>query len=133
MSDDVGIGFLGILESQAMVTREGDRQVLAAMAACGADLNKAAHTIHYLYFKSMEAASTAADELRALGYENLQVHRAPTTSFWKRLFGPKEYSCIAETRAVPSESAVFATTDRMNAFAAKYGGEYDGWEASVER
>ncbi len=33
---------------------------------------------------------------------------------------------------MPSESAVFDTTDRMLELAAKYGGDYDGWEASVE-
>jgi hypothetical protein len=116
-----------------MIGHEGDRQVLAQMAAHGADLSKAAHTIHYLYFKSMDAANSAAEELRSAGYQNLDVHRAPVTSIWKRLFGPKEFSCIAETHAVPEESAVFATTDHMNALAAKYGGEYDGWEASIEQ
>ena len=115
-----------------MVGHEGDREVLAAMASHGADLSKPAHTIHYLYFKSMAAAEAAADELRAAGYEDLDVHRAPGGSLLKRLFGPRQFSCIAETHAVPSEAAVFATTDRMNALAAKYGGDYDGWEASVE-
>ena len=116
-----------------MVSRDGDRKGLAALASHGADLSKAAHTIHFLYFKSQSAATSAASELRSEGYQNLRVHRSPTSSIWKRLFGPKEYSCIAETHAVPSESAVFATTDRMNALAEKYGGDYDGWEASVEK
>jgi hypothetical protein len=80
----------------------------------------------------MDAAKSAADELQAAGYGNLRVHRAPTKSLWKRWFGPHEYSCIAETHAVPSQEAVFATTDRMNALAEKFGGDYDGWEASVE-
>jgi regulator of RNase E activity RraB len=115
-----------------MTSREGDREVLAAMASHGADLDKPAHTIHYLYFKSLEGAEAAAQELTAAGYENLRVHRAPSTSIWQRLVGPKEFSCIAETRAIPSEAAVFATTDRMNAIAAKHGGTYDGWEASIE-
>jgi hypothetical protein len=116
-----------------MINHDGDRQVLAAMKAHGANLSTRAHTIHYLYFKSMDAANSAAAELRAAGYQNLDVHPAPVTSIWKRLFGPKEYSCIAETHAVPEESAVFATTDRMNALAAKYGGMYDGWETSIEK
>src|SRR4051794_34736939 len=116
-----------------MDSRDADRQVLAAMAAHGSDLSKPAHTIHFLYFKTIDAASAAADELRSAGYEKLRVHRAPTKSIWKRLFGPRQFSCIAETHAVASESAVFATTDRMNALAAKLGGEYDGWEASIEK
>jgi hypothetical protein len=116
-----------------MASRDGDRQVLAALAAHGSDLTKPAHTIHYLYFKTIDAANTAADELRTAGYENIRVHPTPTKSIWKRLFGAREFSCIAETHAVPSESAVFATTDRMNALAAKLGGEYDGWEARIEK
>jgi hypothetical protein len=116
-----------------MVDRDLDRQVLAAMASRGADLRKPAHTIHFLYFKSRAGADSAAADLRAAGYQNVRVDRAPSTSIWKRLFGPREFSCIAETHAVPSEAAVFATTDKMNRLAATYTGVYDGWEASVER
>jgi len=116
-----------------MVNREGDRRVLAALASHGSNLTKPAHTIHFLYFKSMDAAKSARTELQAAGYQNLRVHRAPTKSLWKRWFGPHEYSCIAETHAVPSEAVVFATTDRMTALAEKFGGKYDGWEASVEK
>lgn len=103
------------------------------MRSHGADLSKPAHTIHFLYFRTIDAANAAADELRASGFENLRVHRAPTPSLWKRLFGPREFSCIAETHAVPDESAVFATSDRLNSLAAKFGGKYDGWEASIEK
>jgi regulator of RNase E activity RraB len=121
------------MEQIEMVSRDGDRQVLAALASHGSDLTKLAHTIHFLYFKSMDAAESAAGELQAAGYQNIRVHRAPTTSLWGRLFGPREYSCIAEMHAVPSEDNVFATTDRMNALAAKFSGDYDGWEVSIEK
>jgi len=126
-------GPLSIAEQLDMVEREGDRSVLAALADAGSNLDKPAHTIHFLYFKSMDAAKSAAGHLQAAGYQNLRVRRAPTKSLWKRWFGPHEYSCVAETHAVPSEESVFATTDRMNALAEKFGGDYDGWEASVEK
>jgi len=116
-----------------MSSHEGDLQVLAAMASHGADLSKPAHTIHYLYFKTLENANAAADELRVSGYETVKVHRSPPTSIWEKLFGSKTFSCIAETHTVPSQSSVFATTDRMNALTTKLGGEYDGWEASIEK
>lgn len=116
-----------------MPSRDGDRQVLAAMASHGADLSKPAHTIHYLYFGSNDSANAAANELRAAGFQNVRVHRSPPTTFWERLFGSKSFSCIAETHAIPSESAVFATTDRMTELARKFAGDYDGWEASIER
>ncbi len=116
-----------------MSSHDGDRQVLAAMASHGADLTKPAHTIHYLYFKSLDRANAAASELKANGYGVVKVHRTPPVSIWERLFGPKSYSCIAETRAIPSESAVFESTDRMNEIALMFDGEYDGWEASIEK
>lgn len=115
-----------------MISQEGDRRVLEVLASHGSDLSKPAHTIHYLYFKTVDAARAAADELVTDGYVNLRVKRAPSTSLWNRLVGPRLYSCIAETHAVPSEAAVFETTNRMNELAAKHGGEYDGWEASIE-
>ncbi len=116
-----------------MIDHDGDRQVLAVLAAQGSDLSKPAHTIHYLYFKTLEAAGAAAQELRTAGYQIRRVDKAPPKSLWNRIFGPRQFSCIVETQAVPSESAVFATTDQMNALAARFGGQYDGWEASIER
>ena len=103
------------------------------MRAHGANLSKPAHTIHYLYFKSKAAAESAAAELERDGYENIDVHRAPPTTLWQRIFGSPDFSCIAETHAVPEEQAVFLTSDRMNALAKKHNGIYDGWEASVEQ
>lgn len=111
----------------------GDRAVLAAMASAGADLSKPAHTIHYLYFPSLQAADAAAAELRAAGFQPVTTAKAPQPSLLKRLFGKPQYSCIAETRAVPYEPAVLATTRQMDAVAGKQGGKYDGWEASIER
>ena len=114
-----------------MPGRELDREVLAQLAHAGSDLTKPAHTIHFLYFPTMVGAKSAAAELQKAGYENVRTHRSPPTSLWNRLFGPRTYTCIAEARAIPSESNVFATSDRMEELAAKFGGDYDGWEASV--
>ncbi len=116
-----------------MIDREGDMQVLEALKSAGSDLTKPAHTVHYLCFKSREDAQFAADELAAEGYVNICVDRAAApSSIWKRLFARPSYVCIAEKYMVPSEEEVFRTTDRMNSLAHKLGGEYDGWEASVE-
>src|SRR5579884_2315147 len=75
--------------------RAGDREVLQNLRNYGSDLSKPHHTVHYLYFKSIDAAQAAGAELREAGYTNLRVHRAPTKSLWNKLFGPKEFSCIA--------------------------------------
>jgi hypothetical protein len=116
-----------------MTDRDGDQQVLRALASNGSNLGKPAHTIHYLYFKSLLAAKCAAGVLTVRGFQNVRYHRAPTKSLWTFLFGPREYSCIAETRYVPSEANVFAATDQMKALADQFDGVYDGWEASIER
>jgi hypothetical protein len=115
-----------------MDRRDADREVLASMRLHGSDLRKPAHTIHFLDFKTIDAANAAAEQLRAAAFQKLRVHRAPTTSLWKRLFGPRGFVYIAETHVVPEESTVFAPTDRLNALAAKLGGEYDGWEAALK-
>jgi hypothetical protein len=116
-----------------MPDADGDRAVLAAMVAAGSNLSKPSHTIPYLYFKSMSCAEAAGQELRAQGYSPVATHRTPVKSLIKRLFGPHTYSCIAETQAVPEEAAVLATSQRMRDLASRHGGEYDGWEASIER
>jgi hypothetical protein len=115
-----------------MTGREADNRILDLLAENGSDLTKPAHTIHYLYFPSIEAARAAGGELRAAGYGPVHVHKAPMPLV-KRLFSKPSFACIAETRAVPELNAVHETSNKMHALAAKHGGEYDGWEASVER
>src|SRR4026209_1668818 len=109
-----------------MVTRDADRQALAAMTARGIDLSKPVNTLHRLIFNSLVAANGAANELCAAGYSSY-IDLNPPNSIWKRLRGLKKISLLVETDAAPIESTVFATTDHMNALAAKYGGNYDGW------
>lgn len=116
-----------------MINPDGDRAVLTAMRNAGADLTKPAHTLHYLYFPSQSSAESAAAELRAADYNPVSTSRAAAQSFFDRLFGKAKYVCVAETRAVPYEPTVLKTSRHMNELAAKYGGEYDGWEASIER
>jgi hypothetical protein len=115
-----------------MIDREGDRQVLRQLALHGSDLSKPHHTTHF-YFKSQEAAHAVASKLKDEGCDEIRIEPAPLTGWWQRLFGPREWSCIAETHAVPSEKQVFATTDRYNRLASKHGGKYDGWEAGIVR
>ena len=116
-----------------MNTHEADRKVLDVLAAQGSDLTKPAHTGHYLYFKSEIAARTAAGELRASGCERVDVRPAPTKSVVQRLPGPREFACIAETHAVPSDQNVCEASAKLKALAARHRGVYDGWEASVEK
>ncbi len=106
--------------------------VLEMMAADGADLSKPAHILFYLYFPDRKESKAAAAQLVAEGYK-AESARAPTDFLWQRLFGPKSYSCIAETRMVPSNSNLNSAIDRMEIIAMRYNGEYDGWEANAEK
>lgn len=120
-------------EEHAVPNPDGDRQVLAAMRQAGADLNKPAHTMHCLLFRSEDAAKRAAEELTSAGYERVEISPEAGGSLLSRVLGRRKFACIAETHAVPQESAVLATTVWMERLAEKFGGEYDGWQASIER
>ncbi|GAB5407389.1 MAG: hypothetical protein Aurels2KO_56200 [Aureliella sp.] len=121
------------LKALVMTTHEGDRKVLATLADYGADLTKPTHIIHYLYVPSSGAADEVATYLRSSGFDNVRAERSPPANLWRRIFGPKQFCCIAEQTAVPSEEKVFRTTDQLNALAAEHDGDYDGWEAAVEQ
>ena len=41
--------------------------------------------------------------------------------------------CLVSSTVVPTEEAIRAASTRLRAVAAAHGGEYDGWEAAVER
>jgi hypothetical protein len=122
-----------VIGATPMNDREADREVLAHLAGHGADLSKRVHAMHYLYFGSRRSARAAANELHGAGYPVCRLAREPARTLWERVFGPRRYSCIVETRAVPSEAHVLEATDRMTALVQRLGGEYDGWDAEVER
>lgn len=107
--------------------------MLAAMRQAGADLSKPAHTMHCLLFRSQDTAQKAAEELKTAGYEKVEVSPEAGGSLLSRLLGRRRFACIAETHAVPQEAAVLTTTVWMEQLAEKFGGEYDGWQASIER
>jgi hypothetical protein len=97
-----------------------DARVIAELAAVSdAD---ACHTIlHYIYVPSSEAAAAVADELRHHGFHTESRLGADDVN----------WLVFARQKAVPS-NALLATTRRLlETVVAKFGGEYDGWEAEV--
>ncbi len=107
------------------------QEVLDNLKQHGADLSKPAELMFFMYLPKRRSAELAAEELREKGFK-INVRRAPTKNILERLFGPRSYSCIAEIRAVPEESWLIQTVNGMVELAARYHGEYDGWESSVE-
>ncbi len=118
-----------LLEEQS----DGNRQLLDALRNAGADLTKPAHILHYLYFRDREIAEAVAQDLREKGYDPVTVRLSRAQPLLRRIFGPREYSCIAETRAAPTPENVAETTKLMCTIAVLGRGQYDGWEASLEK
>lgn len=114
-----------------MINQQGDRQVLAQLAHYGSNLSKPHLINFYLYFTTKEVASRAAIEMRQEGY-TVQVQPSPEP-WWKRPFVTNKWCCFAQKTLVPTEDAIFQTTDFFNKVAKKYHGEYDGWEAPITK
>jgi hypothetical protein len=113
-----------------MPTHEMDQLVLETLAKHGSDLTKPHPITYYFYFPSRQIAQTVAERLEKSGFSIQEIAPAPAP-WWKRIFGPKSWSCIVERDIVPAAETVFHITDNFNAIAAEFGGEYDGWESAV--
>lgn len=80
------------------------------------------HTLaHYLYVPKRGAASALAAELEHSGF-SVEVRLGADGVNWL---------VLALQEALASEEAVASTRSRMELLVARYGGEYDGWEATV--
>jgi hypothetical protein len=102
---------------------EGDRQVLEQLRRAGANLSKPTEVNYYLYFKDREAADSAAAEAGNVELK-ATVQRAADNSAWL---------VLVSGNMIPTEAAIHANTTRLLALAHAHGGEYDGWEAALEK
>ena len=103
------------------VVDDGDAQVIQALKDAGADLTKPHETIFYFVgFADRRSAERLSKELDPNW--KIDIHQSPDSSEW---------TVIASTRMVPEIHAMSELTVRFNALAAKFGGDYDGWEAAV--
>lgn len=82
----------------------------------------AVHTIlHYLYVPEKDEASRIATELKGRGFR-VEVRLGADGVNWL---------VLARHEAVPTEDALIATRQAMEALVESANGEYDGWEAEV--
>jgi hypothetical protein len=98
-----------------------DLQVLEQLRHHGADLSKATHVVHYLYFEDEKTARTVGEQLAGLGYA------------CKGQPSDDSFALIAERDEVPSIENVRRMRQVMEVAAERFGGEYDGWEAAVTK
>jgi hypothetical protein len=101
-----------------------DLAVMGQLMKLGADLDQPRHVVHYSYFANRDAAEAAASDARAGDFET-EV-REPLPDY------PHRWCLVAERHDVVLDAArVRESGNFFDALAARHGGEYDGWEASV--
>jgi regulator of RNase E activity RraB len=106
----------------------GDAAVISELKKAGSDLTREASVIHYLYLPSQEAAHEAAAALCRRGFttaisepENAAANTEPGGG----------WGVLALEKAIPSALHLRTVRRIFTALAEKYGGDYDGWEASI--
>ena len=111
--------------SEASGLRNKDILLMGQMVMGGADLNQPRHALYYLYFATREVADEAAARGTAAGY-TADV-REPLPEY------PDQWSVVCErSDAVLDIEGVKAADDLFQGIADDLGGEFDGWEASLQ-
>jgi Regulator of ribonuclease activity B len=78
----------------------------------------------FLYFPNKEAASLAADRIKAGGAGGFtaEVKNSPQGDAWV---------CYVTRKMVPDGTKIALIGERFRTLAQELGGEYDGWETSL--
>lgn len=101
-----------------------DLAVVGQLLNHGADLSEPRHALYFLYFGTEAAATEAAGRAAERGFE-VDV-REPLPEY------PDQWSLICQMHDVVLDlPTVREHGDLFEDLAARGGGEYDGWEASV--
>jgi regulator of ribonuclease activity B len=114
------------LENRAPQTgvKYKDLLVLNQLRQAGADLTAPRHVLYYLYFNDRAKAESAASAATASAFAARVREPIPKD--------PDKWGVVCERKSyVLSMDIVRDNTDYFEALAAKFGGVYDGWEAST--
>lgn len=92
----------------------------------GDDLTQARLVDHWIYFKTVEGREAFAKTARTHGFETLLVAARPEEH---------EYPYLVRTRKrhLIDLKNINAITSTLRGWARAHGGDYDGWETSIER
>lgn len=101
-----------------------DKKVLAALRAEGADLAAPRHVIYFLFVPDSAGSDQAAAAARDRG---LEPHVYPPGED----DDPRWLVQCEHQSLVLDDATVAANTELFDDLAARLGGAYDGWEASV--
>ena len=101
-----------------------DLLVLEQLVKAGADVHAPRHVLYYLYFTDVETAVAAASEATGRGFDTDVREPVPEA--------PDRWALICERHDyVLDLDTVRMNTDEFEELAARHGGDYDGWEASL--
>ncbi|HCL65517.1 MAG TPA: hypothetical protein DIC56_11890 [Rhizobium sp.] len=102
---------------------EKNEEVRQILRKQGDDSRTARVVQHYAYFQTSEARDLYRDFLFARGYKvDRESHQDPYFNPWGIVFSKVQ---------VPNDIDV--ETEELDINAAKFGGEYDGWESGIVR
>ena len=93
------------------------------LAKAGGNLSLPTDIVNYLYLAREADARTAGADLASAGYQ-IDVRRAAAGPTWL---------VLARIDMVPSAQNIRLVRERFEGLAARFGGEYDGWEAAVTK
>jgi hypothetical protein len=101
-----------------------DRQALDELAESGANIEQPTAFTHYLYFGDEESARAAHEQLSDQGLEADVTAPDDQVDQWR---------VFAYFTVVPTEDALAEARGILQPVASEHGGEYDGWDAEVNR
>ncbi len=107
----------------------GDESLLRELHDHGSDLSKPTDIVFYLYIPDKNDANAAASELRTRGFQS--DVGAPLGKFPNGATGNR-WSVISHLTAIPTVTAIYSASMKMEKLADRYSGEFDGWEAAVQ-
>jgi hypothetical protein len=99
-----------------------DAATIEQLRQAGADLTERRETFHYLYVEDEPTGRSVEQALRGPD-RNIAVQPAASGGGWLVLVG---------INIVVDAATIGSLRSQFEAVAARYGGEYDGWEASLE-
>jgi hypothetical protein len=116
---------VGLLSSLLGCTKQPDldEAVLIQLRKAGSDLTKPHDIDFYLYFPSESVAEQAAVRIRQIGFQ-AEVRKGAKSEDWL---------CLGKKKLIPELSTIRDIAREFNALAKSLNGDYDGWEAKVEK
>ncbi|MCD9085477.1 ribonuclease E inhibitor RraB [Stenotrophomonas sp. SY1] len=111
----------GLCHAQSIAEQQ-DARAIENLVAAGSDITKEHDIDFFMQLPDKARAESAAKDLQSLGYTVMSIDERRD---------PTDWEIHAVRRMAPLLKTMTATTRSLEAIAARYGGNYDGWGTSV--